>query len=673
MKKILFSIVFLSLFSCLTVKAGGKKFNEIPRFSKWVSADEVVFSYDGSYTDGFAVKAGRNKIIAGFKAPERFGDFPIKPADAVNPTYSPDSTKLAFTRNNDLYVADIATGKETRLTFDGSDVLLNGYASWVYYEEILGRPSKYRAFWWSPDSKTIAYYHFDNSRVPVFPIYSPFGQDGRLISTRYPKAGEANPEVKIGFADVVTAKTVWADFNQDEDQYFGIPFWGKDGREFFVAREPRLQNTLDLYGVDPYDGSKKHIYHEHYKTWLDWIDGMAFTDAGLYMARSFETGWSQIYYLSYDGKTLERLTDGENWNVDILRADKKTGDVFFLAQRDSHVRTALYKVDPKGNVTALTDPSLNASDVRFSPDGKYYVVSLSNFSTPTQIWLCKTGKSSSFKVADMKGEDYDPKEFALPKLVSIKSDGFEIPAYVVYPVGFDSTGHYPVHVDIYGGPDTPMVTDKWLQPTPDSQWWSRNGIIEVKADCRASGHNGRAGLDQIYLHLNNVEIKDFIEWAKYLQSLPYVRKDKIGVEGFSFGGTMTAMLLFTASSYFHYGIAGGGVYDWALYDTHYTERFMDTPSVNREGYAKSRVIDYVSSYPVEYGSSGKEPVMLKITHGTGDDNVHFQQTEQLIDEMQKQGKKFELMIYPDGKHGYHGYQGKHFLQANREFWLNYLK
>jgi dipeptidyl-peptidase-4 len=670
--------------SLLGVQTRADEFNKVPSSSKWLNNYEVLYSYDGSFTDGFAVNAKTHKVVNGVKAPEKFVSFPVNPSGAVNLTYSPDSTKLAFTRNNDLYVVDIASKQETRLTNDGTELILNGYASWVYYEEILGRPSKYRAFWWSPDSKTIAYYHFDNTQVHLFPIYSPFnGQDGKLINTRYPKAGEPNPKVKIGFVNVSDAKTVWADFNQDDDQYFGIPFWGSDSKEFFVAHEPRLQNTLDLYSVNPSDGSKKHIYKETYKTWLDWIDGMVFTDKGLYMARSFETGWAQVYFLSYDGKQLKRLTSGENWDITIVRADSRNGDVFFTAKRDSKVRKCLYKVDVKGNIKALTDTSLDVQNVSFSPDGKYFTASLSNYTTPTQLWLKETLGKKSFKVADIKGTEYNASKYALPQLIYIENDGFKLPAQIVYPVGFDASKKYPVHVDIYGGPDTPMVNDHWSMPDSRNQWWSQNGIIEVTADCRASGQNGRAGLDQIYKHLNDLEVKDFIAWGKYLQSLPYVKADKIGVEGFSFGGTMTTMLLCTASQYYHYGIAGGGVYDWALYDTHYTERFMDTPQSNPDGYAKSKVINYVKDYPSIFCSAAKDtsnpdsaqavaPVMLKITHGTGDDNVHFQQTEQLIDEMQKQGKKFEFMIYPDGKHGYRGYQSQHFLQANRDFWLKYL-
>ena len=679
MRNLLFGGILATV---MAFSAGAQEFNRIPSRWKWLSDDVVTFTYDGTYTDeqSFAVRAKDCKSMGRIPAPERYSDFPVHPEGAVNLTFSPDSSMLAFTRNNDLYVYDIASGKERRLTNDGSELILNGYASWVYYEEIFGRPSRYRAFWWSPDSKKIGFYRFDNTAVPMFPIYSAAGQDGTLRNTRYPKAGEPNPEVKIGIIDLNKEGIVWADFDEKEDQYFGTPFWGADSQEFFIAREPRIQNTLDLYSVSATDGSKKHIYHEEYKTWLDWINGMLFTDKGLYMARSFETGWQQIYFLSYDGQ-LRRLTDGPNWRISLLRADARKGDVYFTACRDASVRECLYKVNAKGQITALTDTSMNVSGVSFSPDGKYFAAALSNFTTPTQIRVCRSSDGRGQVVADKKGPDYDASKYALPQLIYITVDnGLKLPAYIVYPKNFDPSRKYPVHVDIYGGPDTPLVKDFWMQPSSRNQWWSDNDIIEVTADCRAAGHNGRAGLDMVYKHLNTYEVQDFISWAKYLKSLPYVDGDKIGVEGFSFGGTMTCMLLFTAPEYFHYGIAGGGVYDWILYDTHYTERFMETPQTNPEGYRDSKVIKYVPEYPVVYDAASAaaaetgeiEPIMLKITHGTGDDNVHFQSTLQLIDALHQHNKKFEFMIYPDGMHGYHDYQGNHFLNSNREFWLKYL-
>ena len=727
----------------LAVLAGAQEFNKVPRAWKWVSDREVAFTYDGTYQDStaFKVDARNGRRTEGIKAPEKYSDFPVKPEGAVNLTYSPDSTRLAFTRDNDLYVVDIASGEEIRLTHDGSDLILNGYASWVYYEEIFGRPSRYRAFWWSPDSRKIGFYRFDNSQVPLFPIYSAFANGsavatrysspkvtdlalgGSLSETRYPKAGQTNPHVRIGILDLssvihdepssvipseaegrVEESIIWADFTPSEDQYFGIPFWSPDSKEFFIARMPRLQNTLDLYSVNVADGSKKHIYNETYKTWLNWINPVIFTQKGLYMSREFETGWQQIYFLSYDGKEFRRLTDGTNWSVNLLRVDEKKGDVYFTAKRDATVRQALYKVDAKGVVTALTDPAYHVTGVKFSPDGKYFAASYSNVATPTRVAVFKTSEGMVSKghcgdiaianlrgpqpapkkgfglqgyiVADMKGPEYDASKYSLGSLVHMTTpDGFTLPGMIVYPYDFNPSKKYPVHVDIYGGPDTPLVRDRWVTPNENNQWYSANGIIQITVDPRAGGHNGRESLDMIYRQLTVHEVKDFCSWADWLMELPYVQDDKIGVEGFSFGGTMTSMLLMQAPDKFHYGIAGGGVYDWALYDSHYTERYMDTPQNNPDGYAVSRVLNYVDGYPTSFEacSTATAPVMLKLTHGTGDDNVHHQNTLQLLDALHKAGKNFDFMIYPDGMHGYYGYQGDHFGNANRAFWLKYLK
>ena len=396
--RLLFSLV--SAF-CL-VSAYAQEFNPVPRSWKWIGPSEVIFSYNGTFADStaFALDARTGKRRNKVSAPEKYAFFPVRPEGAVNMTYSPDSTMIAFTRDNDLYVVEIESGRERRLTYDGTDVILNGYASWVYYEEILGRPSRYKAFWWSPDSKRIGFYRFDNTQVPMFPIYSAFANPsaassqsqsprvtdlelgGSLSQTRYPKAGQTNPQVRIGIADVFAddadSVVTWADFDPAEDQYFGIPFWGPDSREFFIARMPRLQNTIDLYAVNASDGTKRHVYNETYRTWLNWFDGVVFTASGLYMAREFETGWQQIYFLSYDGKTFRRLTDGPNWNVAIVRVDEKKGNVYFTAKRDAVAKQALYRVDKKGAIKALTDTSYNATGISFSPDGKYFVASYSN-------------------------------------------------------------------------------------------------------------------------------------------------------------------------------------------------------------------------------------------------------------------------------------------------------
>lgn len=715
MKRACFLAVLLLTMIPLTSSAD--EFNRIPRRWKWVSKTDVAFTYDGSFKDpqGFVFNTKKASVTQGVNCPEKFADFPVKPHGAVNLTFSPDSSKIAFTRDNDLYFVDIASGQETRLTYDGTDLILNGYASWVYYEEIFGRPSRYRAFWWSPDSKKLAYYRFDNTQVPLFPIYSPFGQDGSLNNTRYPKAGERNPEVRIAMVDVsrqicdaasASEATVWADFDSSQDQYFGTPFWGPDSREFFVSREPRTQNTLDLYSVSVNDGSKRVIYHESYPTWLDWIDGVIFTRSGLYMARAFETGWQQIYFLSYDGKTFERLTDGCNWGISLVAVDEARNEVYFTAKRTSTTRQALYKTGPFRQVLTLTDPAYNVSRVAMSPDLKYFVAAFDNARTPTKVGIFSTDRilvtekmsaKSRAKaqntnaercrgrvIADMAGPDWDPSRYSLPQEVFIVTDdGFRLPGLMTVPKDLDTSAvaRYPVHFEVYGGPDTPYVRDIWRMPDAKSnQWFPDNGIIHLTVDPRSAGHNGRAGEDMAYRQLTVYEIQDYVAWAKWITSFKYVNAAKLGVEGFSFGGTTTAMLLSQASEYFHYGIAGGGVYDWQLYDTHYTERFMDTPQNNPEGYKVACALNWISGYPTGFGDDSAVPAgpgavpscMLKLTHGTGDDNVHFQNTLQLIDVMQRSGRKFEFMIYPDGMHGYRGAQGAHSLASDHDFWTRYL-
>ena len=591
-------------------------------------------------------------------------------AEETNLTYSPDSTLAAFPRAGNLYIKVVKDGREIRLTGDGSSLVMNGYASWVYFEEIFGRPSKYRAFWWSPDGKTLAFYRFDDSRVPLFPIYSAGGQDGTLRETRYPKAGERNPEVRIGFVNVQKAvsrkkaKIVWADTDPSEDCYFGTPFWRGDSKVFYLQKEPRLQNELDLYAVDPSTGKKTPVYHESVPTWLDWIDGMLFSDEGLYMVRSFEGNWQQIYFLSYDGRTLKRLTDGPSWRVSLRKPDGE-GGLYFTARLSDRLRTGIYHLRADGKVEEVSDPAFHVMRATFADDGSI-TATLSNTTTPPFEVRYSGGSAKIIKEPAAVKEGA-----ALPKIVTIENEGFSLPGLITLPEGFDPSLKYPVHIYIYGGPDNPVVADTWRG---DGNWFTRNGIIDCRLDCRAAGHEGRKGLDSIYRRLGEGETRDFIAWAKYLKSLPYVDGDRIGVEGFSFGGTMTSRLLLTASEHFRYGIAGGGVYDWRLYDTHYTERFMSTPEENPEGYASSAVVSMVEKYPVKAGENlSGSPVVLKLTHGTGDDNVHFQNSLQLIKALQEAGKGFELMIYPDGMHGYRGLQGAHSDASDEAFWLEHLK
>jgi len=593
----------------------------------------------------------------------------------VNPTWSPDFTKIAYTLDNDLYSIDVYTRETVRHTKDGSDVILNGYASWVYYEEIFGRASRYKAFWWSPDSKMIAFYRFDNSRVPMFPIYNSEGQHGSLNQTRYPKAGDPNPEVKVGFVSVNGSETVWADFDSSADQYLGIPFWNSEGTRLMVSWMDRSQDNLVLYSVDPTYGNKHAVYHEHQDTWIDWMEQMLFTDKGMYIVRDMDL-WQQIYFLSYDGREFNRITDGgANWGVRLLKVDKKY--LYYTAKRESPVRNDIYRVTLAGNkVERISSGDYNYAAVRVEEeDGTKIYASMSNLVTPTRDVVFNIPRNGNLKkmtmdvLYDSKGPDFDMYEIAMPELVYITTrDGFLLPATVIWPVGMDRSGavKYPVKVNIYGGPDNAQVLDSWKGVSFNNQWWANHGVIQVVLDTRSSGHLGKAGMNQVYRKLGVLELQDFIDGIKYFRQFPYVNAAKVGVEGFSYGGTMSLLCATAGNEYFQYAIAGGAVADWKLYDTHYTERYMDTPQDNPEGYRQAAVFGHLENY------RGDKTNMLRYTHGTGDDNVHFQNGLQIIDRLQQLGKDFELMIYPQGMHGYRGYQSRQSNLQDYRFWYEYL-
>ncbi len=592
-----------------------------------------------------------------------------------NPTYSPDRRYIAYTKDGDLYSIEVATRKINRHTNDASKVVSNGYASWVYYEEILGRASRYKAFWWSPDSKVIAYYRFDDSKVPMFPIYDAAGQHGTLRETRYPKAGDPNPEVKVGFVSVEGNATVWADFDPKKDQYFGTPFWDFKGKRLIVPWMDRSQDNMILYSVDPLYGGKESVYSEHQNTWVEWPDQMLFSDKGFYMVRDYEK-WQRIYFLSYDGKEFRYASDRKNyWGIRLLTLSDKY--LFYTARGgESTTRTDIYRVTLRtGAVQRVSFGEYDFSRVKVGDDGRTVTAMMSNCHTPAKYVEIKIPASGDVQernvdvLFDSKGPEYDNYEIAEREIVWITlRDGVKVPASVIWPIGMDRSGSvkYPVKVDIYGGPDSQQVYDRYAGCGFETQWWANHGVVQVTLETRSAGHLGREGLDAIYRKLNVVELQDLIDGIKYFDSLPYINSKKVGIEGYSYGGTMSLLAVTEGSDYFQYAVASSGVMDWQLYDSHYTERYMDRPKDNPDGYARTAVFDRLSKY------KGDKSNMLRLTHGTGDDNVHLQNSLQLIDRLQSENKDFELMFYPGGMHGYRGYQERQFEMQNYRFWYEYL-
>ncbi len=617
-----------------------------------------------------AMKSGNDKALFE-KLKGALGKEKMEKSILVN--FSPDRSKAAYIRENNLYIFSFTDNKEVALTTDATNVLMNGYASWVYFEEILGRASKYKAFWWSPDSKTIAYYRFDDSNISMFPIYNSTGKHGYITETRYPKAGDENPKVEVMFANVENLdavsqdKHIKADFNREDDQYFGIPFWNADGSRFIIPWMPREQNNLILYTVNPLNGEKERIYEEKQATWIDWMEDMHFTAEGFYMVRDFSL-WEQIYFQSFDGKVLKKITSGNNWGVNIIRVDETGGYVYFTARREISTRNDFYKVSlADGSITRLSEGEFNYTGVELSEDGKNYFAMRSNSSTPTQLVVAATvGEPGTKVIWDTKGEKFNDYKLALPQMLYITVDGYKLPAQVIWPLDLDTTRKYPVLVSMYGGPNAGTVMDRWRGVGESTQWWANEGVIQIAIDHRASGHCGKEGLNYLHRNLLTIELQDYIEWMKELHKLPFVNKDKVGITGFSYGGSMTMLAVTEGSDYFKYGIAGGGVYDYNLYDTHYTERYMDRPQDNPEGYANTRMADYIAKY------KGDKTNYVKITHGTSDDNVHMQNTMQLIEAMQKAGKQFDLMLYPGEYHGYRGKSGLHSNTGDYIFWYRHL-
>ena len=583
------------------------------------------------------------------------------PESEINPTLSPDQEWVAFTRKNDLYTIHVPSGKENRLTNDGTDLILNGYASWVYFEEILGRPSRYKSFWWSPNSKQLVFMRMDDTHVPLFPIYSEAGQHGYSENTRYPKAGDANPTVKIGFTSPEGGQLTWADFNEKDDQYFGMPYWTPDGNTALVQWMNRGQDQLIIYAVDPSTGNKKEVYKEEQKTWIDLDDqGGRITflpNKKGFILQSDKDGWEQLYWHNMDGSLKNKITSGNNWSTNVRFIDTLKQVIYFTTRQENSTRFDLYRVDLDGkNQQRLTFGDYT-HNVSLSPKGTYFISTYSNASTPEKIALINNKGKLILELGDAKGAEFENTELAKTEIIRIPSeDGkYQLPIRITWPLNYDPSKKYPVMINIYGGPNAGTVRDGW-QYSGLNQWWAKEGLIQVAMDHRASGHFGKEGINYMHRNLGKWELTDWITIVKWLRNNG-ADASRIGIAGFSYGGYMTSMALTAGADYFTHGLAGGSVTDWKLYDSHYTERFMDTPAENPEGYQAGSVMTYTDKYKG----------LLRIYHGTMDDNVHMQNSLQLVKKLQDSKKHFEFMLYPGGRHGWGGNQNAHSTNENNMF------
>ena len=591
-------------------------------------------------------------------------------AEEKNPTLSPDGNYVGYTKNNNLYTLSLATKKEVAITNDGATGILNGYASWVYFEEIFGRSTQYRAFWWSPDSKYISFMRFDERKVPMFPIYNSEGQHGFVEETRYPKAGDQNPTVKIGWTTPDGGSITWADFNEMEDQYFGWPIWNPNNNAMWLSWMDRGQNNLKIYELNMTTGAKKPVYTEYQKTWIDLEDrnggriNFIPNNKG-YIAQADASGWNHLYMYDMEGKLQYPITNGKFTVLGIRQIDEKNKTIYFTARGiESSARIDLYSIGFDGkNQKRLTVGDYNNAQVYLAPDAKNFVTLYSNVQTPTTLALINAQKKTVEVLGTAAPANYDATKLAKTELIRIKSaDGlFELPALVTWPKNMDPNKKYPLLVSIYGGPNAGTVMDSWSS-NPTKEAWAQEGLIQVAFDHRASGHFGKEGVNYMYRDLGHWEMEDYMTMAKWFIANGQADPTKIAMIGFSYGGYMSTYALTYGASVFTHAMAGGSVTAWELYDSHYTERFMDTPAENPEGYKSSNVMTHLKNFKG----------VLQLVHGTMDDNVHMQNSIQLLSALQDQGKQVEFMLYPGGRHGWGGAKGKHFNDLKNQFIYKHL-
>jgi dipeptidyl-peptidase-4 len=579
-----------------------------------------------------------------------------------NPRLSPDGRYLAYTRGNDLYAFDLDNGLEYQVTADGSETILNGYASWVYFEEILGRRSRYGAFWWSPDSRKIAFLRFDDSPVPIFPIFRSGGAHGDLEKERYPKSGDPNPKVRLGIVTLPENKIVWADFDENADHYVAWPIWLPGSDRLTVQWMNRGQDNIKIFAVDLKTGGKEEIFDEKQPAWVEFFEDLTFfKDGSGFLLRSDVDGWGHLYSYDLKGKLRTRLTEGP-WQVrNIGLVDEKNNLVYFSANKENSTEMHLYRVrfDGRGLERLTKEPASHYCQV--SPGGSYFFDMSTSIEQPSKQDLYRND-GTWIRTID-SSESPALKEYALGKkeLFTIPTeDGYALPAYWILPSDFDPAKKYPVIFTIYGGPGAPTVSNSY--PPLSSLYLAQEGIIVMSVDHRSSGHFGKKGVSLMHRSLGKWEMHDLIEAVKWLREKPFIEATEIGITGGSYGGYTTCMALTYGADYFTHGIASSSVTDWRLYDSVYTERYMDTPAENKEGYDFGSVMTHAKNLKG----------VLLLMHGDMDDNVHMQNSVQLIDALMDEGKMFEYMVFPNQRHGFGGKKRENASRRSVDFWFKHL-
>ena len=620
-----------------------------PLYSTYTLSDDeskVLFMnnynpiYRHSYTADFYVYDINNKVLS-----------PLSENGSQRlATFSPDATKVAFMRDNNLFIKDLKTNEELQFTHDGKwNHIINGAPDWVYEEEF----GFAQGFYWSPDSKKIAFYRFDESDVKEYNMQMFNGLYPEDYKFKYPKAGEDNSIVEIFVYDLETGNTTKMNTGEETDIYFPRIKWTEDANVLAIQRLNRHQNHLEILAADATTGQTTVFYDETNPYYIDVTDNWTFLEDGKrFLMTSEKDGYNHIYLYMMDGTPVKQLTSGD-WEVSqVYGFDGK--EVYFQAAKNSSVERQIYAVNLKGEMRTLIN-KVGVNNARFSSNFKYLININSTVDQPYQYVLFDN-KGKQVRVLEDNQEFAERmKEYNLAKkeLVTITDPAFVLPdgtqlemeTWRILPPDFDPNKKYPVLIYVYGGPGHQTVMNSWNHSDYDwMQILAQNGIICVSINNRGGGARGQEFKKMTYQQLGKYETEDMITLAKYMASQPYVNPEKIAIYGWSYGGFMATSGITKGADYISTAVAVAPVTNWRYYDNIYTERFMRTPQENPSGYDDNSPINFVENLKGNY----------LLCHGSGDDNVHYQNAMELIKALVSEGKQFDLMVYPNKNHSIYG-------------------
>ena len=562
--------------------------------------------------------------------------------------FSPKGNFVSFIRDQNLYALNIKSGQEIQLTKDGGGVIKNGMAEFVAQEEM----SRMTGYWWAGDESKIAFTRVDETPVAEAIRNEIYAEEVKLFNQRYPFTGTANVDIQLGVVTLNQQTIDWIDLGADKDIYIARAKWLKDSQTLSYQWQDRSQQTLELRFYNTSNKQQTVALTEKSETWINLHKDLRFlNDKQHFIWASERNGFKHLYLYKVNGELVRQITDGD-WIVDGIKGiDESKGLVYFSGRADSVLESHLYTAPlfKKGETTRITEAG-SYHNVVMADDHQSFIDSFSSVNQPTSVALRKSNGEFITWLEQNKLDDAHPLSPYLSHLVTPEygtlkaSDGQTLNYRLFKPAKMKKGVKHPVIVNVYGGPHAQRVTNSWRSKNLYFQYMVQQGYVVFQLDNRGSYNRGKKFEDAIYKHLGVVEVEDQITGVEFLRTLDYVDANRIGIYGHSYGGYMALMAMFKAGDYFQAGVSGAPVTDWALYDTHYTERYLGHPATNAKGYEQSAVFPYADNL--------KGPLL--IYHGMADDNVLFTHATKMFKVLQDKVKPFDMMTYPGSKHSLRG-------------------